>query len=209
VCAAAAANAVANADAGADGGARPRDRAESTHQRQASSPLAHPPSPTPPHTHTHTPHNPQPTTTTTKTTPKVEGACNGKYGYVVSVVAVHDVGRGKLRDDGSGLATFRVEYQALTVRPFRGEVVDAVVTSVNKMGFFAEAGPLQLFCSSHLVPEDLEFSAAGDAAFVSADGATRVEPDSEVRLRIVGVRTDASEIFAIATMKDDFLGVLS
>jgi DNA-directed RNA polymerase II subunit RPB7 len=107
------------------------------------------------------------------------------------------------------LATFRVEYQALTVRPFRGEVVDAVVTSVNKMGFFAEAGPLQLFCSSHLVPEDLEFSAAGDAAFVSADGATRVEPDSEVRLRIVGVRTDASEIFAIATMKDDFLGVLS
>lgn len=140
---------------------------------------------------------------------QVEGACNGKYGYVVSVIAVHDVGRGKLRDDGSGLATFRVEYQALTVRPFRGEVVDAVVTSVNKMGFFAEAGPLQLFCSSHLVPEDLEFSAAGDAAFVSADGATRVEPDSEVRLRIVGVRTDASEIFAIATMKDDFLGVLS
>lgn len=150
-----------------------------------------------------------PPTTPTPTQTQVEGACNGKYGYVVTVVAVHDVGRGKLRDDGSGLATFRVEYQALTVRPFRGEVVDAVVTSVNKMGFFAEAGPLQLFCSSHLVPEDLEFSAAGDAAFVSADGATRVEPDSEVRLRIVGVRTDASEIFAIATMKDDFLGVLS
>ena len=33
---------------------------------------------------------------------------------------------------------------AVVFRPFKGEVLDAVVTTVNKMGFFAEVGPLQV-----------------------------------------------------------------
>ena len=62
------------------------------------------------------------------------------------------------------------------------------------MGFFADAGPLQLFVSNHLIPEDFEFSAAGDPAFVSADEAVRITAGAEVRLRIVGTRMDANEI---------------
>lgn len=63
-----------------------------------------------------------------------------------------------------------------------------------QVGFFAEAGPLQLFVSNHLIPEDFAFSAAGEPAFVSADEAVRVQAGAEVRLRIVGARMDASEI---------------
>ena len=33
---------------------------------------------------------------------------------------------------------------AVVFRPFKGEVLDAIVTTVNKMGFFAEVGPLQV-----------------------------------------------------------------
>ena len=40
--------------------------------------------------------------------------------------------------------TFPVRYKAVVFRPFKGEVLDAVVTTVNKMGFFAEVGPLQV-----------------------------------------------------------------
>ena len=40
--------------------------------------------------------------------------------------------------------TFPIRYMAVVFRPFKGEVLDAVVTTVNKMGFFAEVGPLQV-----------------------------------------------------------------
>ena len=40
---------------------------------------------------------------------------------------------------------------------FNGEVIDAKITNVNKMGFFAEVGPLSIFVSSHLLPIDYKF----------------------------------------------------
>ena len=45
----------------------------------------------------------------------------------------------------------------LTYVQFNGEVVDAKITNVNKMGFFAEVGPLSIFVSSHLLPIDYKF----------------------------------------------------
>lgn len=38
-----------------------------------------------------------------------------------------------------------------------------------QMGFFAEAGPVQIFVSNHLIPEDFEFSALDDPCYVSSD----------------------------------------
>ena len=43
-----------------------------------------------------------------------------------------------------------MEYDALVFRPFEGEVLDAVVKNVNKMGFFCEAGPLDIFVSNYV-----------------------------------------------------------
>lgn len=150
------------------------------------------------------------------------------------------MGQGAIRD-GAGSALFTLRYQALVFRPARGEVLDCVVASVSKVGFFADAGPMQVrleeekrerwwldrhtknqrlflfshlfssqvFVSNHLIPDDYEFSAAGEPAFVSADEAARVVAGAEVRLRVVGTRMDASEIFCVASMKDDYLGVIS
>jgi DNA-directed RNA polymerase subunit E'/Rpb7 len=42
--------------------------------------------------------------------------------------------QGKIRQDGSGLATFKANFQCITFRPFKGEVLDCVVVSVNKVG---------------------------------------------------------------------------
>ena len=108
-------------------------------------------------------------------------------------------------------------------RPARGEVLDAVVASVSKVGFFADAGPMQVFVSNHLIPDEYEFSSGGggggggghggggggEPAFVAADEGSRVAPGAEVRLRVVGTRMDANEIFCVATMKDDYLGVIN
>lgn len=48
--------------------------------------------------------------------------------------------------------------------------------------------------SSHLIPEDFDYNQVDEPAFVSADEEVRIQQGTEVRLRIVGTRTDASEI---------------
>ncbi|CAN1167091.1 DNA-directed RNA polymerase II subunit RPB7, partial [Linum perenne] len=116
----------------------------------------------------------------------VEGTCGGKHGFVVAITGIENVGKGLIRD-GTGFVTFPVKYQCVVFRPFKGEILEAVVTMVNKMGFFAEAGPVQIFVSNHV----------------------KIQKDSEVRLKIIGTRVDATEIFCIGTIKDDFLGVIN
>lgn len=77
----------------------------------------------------------------------VEGSCSGRLGYIIAVLDVSDVGRGKIVEGG---AEFKIVYKAIVYRPFKGEVVDGVVVSVNKMGVFADVGPLQCFISTHV-----------------------------------------------------------
>lgn len=63
---------------------------------------------------------------------EVEGTCNGKYGFILAVFAVLETGRGLIRE-GSGAAVFNLKYSCICMKPFKGEVMDVVVTSVNKV----------------------------------------------------------------------------
>ena len=49
-----------------------------------------------------------------------------------------------------------------------------VLLAAAQMGFFAEAGPVQIFVSNHLIPEDFEFSALDDPCYVSSDEEVRL-----------------------------------
>ncbi|KAH1236464.1 DNA-directed RNA polymerase II subunit RPB7 [Glycine soja] len=153
----------------------------------------------------------------------VEGTCSGRHGFVVAVTGIENIGKGLIRD-GTGFVTFPVKYQCVVFRPFKGEILEAVVTMVNKfveivvydiwvlfvqMGFFAEAGPVQIFVSNHLIPDDMEFQSGDMPNYTTSDGSVKIQKDSEVRLKIIGTRVDATEIFCIGTIKDDFLGVIN
>jgi len=138
---------------------------------------------------------------------KVEGSC-GKHGYIICVTAMNEISQGKIRQDGSGLATYKVQYECVALRPFKEEVVDMVVDSVSKMGFFGKVGPMQVFVSNHLIPEEYEYNSSGEAAYVSADASVRIEENVVVRVRVVGVRITAAEVFCICSMKDEYCGVV-
>lgn len=58
----------------------------------------------------------------------------------------------------TGQARFKCSYTAIVMKPFKGEVADGKVTQVNKMGFFADIGPLQVFVSSHVSTRSTPFS---------------------------------------------------
>ena len=139
---------------------------------------------------------------------QVEGSCTGRHGFIVMVTQINRVSEGMVTDDGTARAKYHVEYGCIAFRPFKGEVLDATVTQVNKFGFFAEAGPLSLFVSNQLIEDDMTFESVDENAYVSADGEVRIQKNAEVRVRVVGMRIDASEIFCIATIKEDYLGVI-
>eukprot|EP01112_Ceratiomyxa_fruticulosa_P007570 TRINITY_DN196_c0_g1_i1.p1 TRINITY_DN196_c0_g1~~TRINITY_DN196_c0_g1_i1.p1 ORF type:complete len:173 (-),score=21.30 TRINITY_DN196_c0_g1_i1:294-812(-) len=140
---------------------------------------------------------------------EVEGSCSGRFGYIITVTSIDHIGMGKIQE-GTGQVVFPIKFRAIVFRPFKGEVLDAVVTQVNKMGFFAEAGPLQIFVSKHLIQSDMDYDPnSSPPSFVSADSSTRITKDDEIRVKIVGTRVDAQEIVSIGSIKEDYLGLIS
>ncbi|XP_069697801.1 DNA-directed RNA polymerase II subunit RPB7 isoform X1 [Periplaneta americana] len=139
---------------------------------------------------------------------EVEGTCTGKYGFVIAVTSIDSIGAGLIQP-GQGFVVYPVKYKAIVFRPFKGEVLDAVVTQVNKVGMFAEIGPLSCFISHHSIPADMQFCPNfNPPCYKSKDEDVVIQADDEIRLKIVGTRVDASGIFAIGTLMDDYLGLV-
>jgi DNA-directed RNA polymerase II subunit RPB7 len=82
-------------------------------------------------------------------------------------------------------------------------VIDCLVDALDKNGFFGYFGPMRIFISKSSMTDDMAFQ---DTAFVSADGTQKVALGSEVRVRIVGVRRDGNNLYAIGTIDGDYLG---
>nr|GEZ12935.1 DNA-directed RNA polymerase II subunit RPB7 [Tanacetum cinerariifolium] len=61
----------------------------------------------------------------------VEGTCSGRHGFVVAITGIEDIGKDIIRD-GTGFVTFPVKYLCVVFRPFKGEILEATVTMVNK-----------------------------------------------------------------------------
>ena len=62
----------------------------------------------------------------------VEGTCSGRNGHIIAVQNMEKVSKGKVLP-GLGLAEFEVNYHALVFKPYKGEVVDGIVSTVNKV----------------------------------------------------------------------------
>jgi DNA-directed RNA polymerase II subunit RPB7 len=65
----------------------------------------------------------------------VEGTCSGQFGYIIAVVSILDIGKGIVLS-GNGQAEFVTRYRAIVFKPFKGEVLDGVVTSVLQVSAF-------------------------------------------------------------------------
>ena len=101
-------------------------------------------------------------------------------------------------------------YSAILLRPFKNEVVDAVVTDVSELGFFTEVGPLSVFVSRHAMPEDLQHGFDADVdSWISDDKEVEIKKKCVVRVRLLGVMCDTTQITAVGSIKDDYLGLVS
>jgi len=139
---------------------------------------------------------------------KVEGKCTGKYGFTIIVTNVEEMSKGQL-DEDSGFAHFDVRYVSLVFRPFKNEILLAKVHTITNNGFFASAGPLDIFVSQYGIPADLKFDPAGSNGqpmLISEEEDVRIEIGTEVRIKIIGIRMATEQIAILGTIKEDFLG---
>ncbi len=141
---------------------------------------------------------------------EVEGLALATYGYVVHVIQIpeNSIKFGIIEYD-TGNVTCYVKYDALLLRPFINEVVDAIVMQCNNIGFLAYVGPLRIFVSKHSMPEDMfnGFDSERDA-WVSDDKEVVICAGCGVRLKIKGHTVEQGNISAIGTIKDDYLGLI-
>ena len=100
-------------------------------------------------------------------------------------------------------------FEAIVFRPFKGEIVDAVVTQVNKVGLFCEVVPLTCFICKLSIPADMEFDPnSNPVCYKTKDESIVIREEDEIRVKIIGTRVDASDIFAIGSLMDDYLGLV-
>lgn len=130
---------------------------------------------------------------------EVEGTSSGKYGYIIAVTEIIDIGRGYLHQH-RGLATFLVKYRAIVLRPFRGEVVDALVSQVTKLGFFASVGPLSIFVARSNMPQNMTYIDSEKMFRSDDEEFTTLSQGDDVRIRIISTRRDFKETFAIGIL---------
>uniref|UniRef100_A0AC34F6F0 DNA-directed RNA polymerase II subunit RPB7 n=2 Tax=Panagrolaimus TaxID=55784 RepID=A0AC34F6F0_9BILA len=138
---------------------------------------------------------------------EVEGTCTGKYGFVIAVTTIDTIGNGLIQP-GRGFVVYPVKYKAIVFRPFKGQVMDAAVTQVNKVGMFCEIGPLTCFISRHCIPPDMEFDGLSvPPSYRTADESLVIRPGDDVRVKLIGIRVDHNDLFACGTLMDDYLGL--
>ena len=65
-----------------------------------------------------------------KITSEVEGQCLGANGYVIQIVDYQNIIPGSI-DIDTGAVQVTVLYEAILMRPFKNEVLDAIVTSAT------------------------------------------------------------------------------
>ncbi|KAJ5591875.1 uncharacterized protein N7459_002244 [Penicillium hispanicum] len=150
-----------------------------------------------------------------------EGRCTGDH-FVICVMDMVDIGEGRVIPS-SGNAEYTIKYRAIIWKPFRGETVDAIVTSVKPTGIFTLSGPLSVFIarkvwmtrmpqknrpadSSKNIPSDIKWEPNTVPPQYTDHADQVIEKGTSLRLKILGVKPDVAAINAIGTIKEDYLG---
>ncbi|XP_070500185.1 DNA-directed RNA polymerase II subunit RPB7-like [Chironomus tepperi] len=142
---------------------------------------------------------------------EVEGSCQGYIGYIICVTAITNISSGTIMAGVEGMTSFPVKYNAIVFRPFKNEVFEGMVKQVTKVGIFIEIGPLTCFVSHNSLPDRLEFcTKLQPVCYKSKDeDGEIIAKDTDVRVKIVGLRTDINGMFAIGTLLEDYLGAIN
>lgn len=97
------------------------------------------------------------------------------------------------------------------------------MTGVADNGFFCEIGPLKIFVSKsvstvlpslkldsdckQMIPPEIKYDGHATPPQWTDNADQTIEKGTQIRLKIKGMRTDMGSLYAIGTIKEDYLGV--
>ena len=137
---------------------------------------------------------------------QLQGTCTPQHGYLLAVLSALPTSPGHVLP-GTAAVRFSVRVRALTAQPVKNQIIDVIVQSVSKVGCFGMAGPVQVFVSNRLMPSEYRYEAGPPAAYkAEALGGLRIGAGEKMRVRIIGTKLENGEIFAIGSIKEDYLG---
>ena len=136
---------------------------------------------------------------------QLEGSASKQHdGLIVHLLGVRSFSKPRIQD-GTGHVVVEATFRSIVFRPFRNEIIDCLVDQLNKTGFYGYFGPMRVFVSRGSMPDDMQFDErAGAPAFVGPQ--QRVANGSEVRVKIIGVKRDGNNLYAVGSIDGDFLG---
>jgi len=133
----------------------------------------------------------------------VEGTVDPRYGYIIRVTIVSSLPLGEVQE--GGYVRFNVSYKAIVFRPFRNEVLDAVVVSIDSLGINCQAtGAMKIFIYKEQIPDDIQYDPEGPA-FTYTDGMMQIKEGKCLRVKITGIRFDPIGIVSCSFSIFDFL----
>lgn len=105
-----------------------------------------------------------------------------EFGFIRNVQMLPLTQTGKA-DTKSGYVEFLVNYNADAIKPFTGQIMEAVVSNVTKLGIHFESGPLKLFMHEKMLPSTYFF--VNNLYKCQKTGATLKKGDKKL-VKIVG-----------------------
>nr|UXY87668.1 RNA polymerase II RPB7 subunit-like protein [Cryptomonas curvata] len=136
----------------------------------------------------------------------VEGTKSGPFGTIIIVIGISEFrNNGKILP-GSSSALYNLNYKAITFRVFKGEVLDSILTNITRLGFFCESGFLQIFVSKQFIPNNYFYDDLNKCFQNKINENDKIKKDVVIRVRIIGLREESSQLQAIGSINENFLG---
>ena len=137
---------------------------------------------------------------------KVEGKVSGRYGCTIAVAELFEISLGHLHVD-TGHCHFNVKYNAIVLRTFPNEILPCIVASFVVGGFWANAGPIDIFVPATNMPTDMKLiqGSNGMDIYYSELEEMKIEVGNTVRVKVLGQKRDVNKISIIGSIAEDYL----
>ncbi|KAK1058971.1 DNA-directed RNA polymerase II subunit [Friedmanniomyces endolithicus] len=135
---------------------------------------------------------------------------------IIAIIDIDDISEAKIMP-GTGMAMYDISYRAIIWRPFRGEVVDGLglaprlqsgLCRVLGEGGCAHASADESL-GEYMIPAELKYTVEGSTPSFTDNDDQTIERSSQVRLRIKGIRGEMGQMYAIGSIREDYLGYAS
>jgi len=145
---------------------------------------------------------------------KVEGTIgtsfnrlHGMCEYIYSVLSSDKVPNGVVTYSGN--VSFDIRYVAHVYTVAGGDVIDTNVLSVTSHGVLCVSGPVEIFVSAKNMPTYYAYhSTVNIKEWISPDKIMKIRAGMRLRIRVIDIKWNNDEIFAVGTLLGDSLGPL-